>query len=83
MEFVDGTVVSYSAYVFNLCDRGLINKYSCLIIILSHVRIVHLFGTPSSSCSNTGSIRGDPYWTSREIGLELIELSNINKVSLV
>jgi hypothetical protein len=32
---------------------------------------------------NTGSIRGDPYWTSRKNSLELIELSSINKVSLV
>jgi hypothetical protein len=31
---------------------------------------------------NTGSIRDDPYWTSRENSLELIELSSINKVSL-
>ena len=23
-------------------------------------------GTPVSSCSNTGPMRGDPYWTSRE-----------------
>ena len=36
-----------------------------------------------SSCSNTGSIRDDPYWTSRKNNLELIELFNINKVSLV
>jgi hypothetical protein len=36
-----------------------------------------------SSCSNTGSIRDDPYWTSRANSLELIELSSINKVSLV
>jgi hypothetical protein len=40
-------------------------------------------GTPISSCSNTGSIRHDPYWISRENSLELIELSSINKVSLV
>jgi hypothetical protein len=33
--------------------------------------------------NNTGSIRDVPYWTSRENGLELIELSSINKVSLV
>jgi hypothetical protein len=33
--------------------------------------------------SNTGSIRDDPYWTSRKNSLELIELSSINKVSLV
>jgi hypothetical protein len=36
-----------------------------------------------SSCSNTGSIKDDPYWTSRENSLELIELSSIYKVSLV
>jgi hypothetical protein len=36
-----------------------------------------------SSCSNTGSIRDDSYWTSWENSLELIELSSINKVSLV
>ena len=36
-----------------------------------------------SSCSNTGSIRDDPYWTSRKNSLELIELSSINIVSLV
>ena len=36
-----------------------------------------------SSCSDTGSIRDDSYWTSRKNSLELIELSSINKVSLV
>jgi hypothetical protein len=36
-----------------------------------------------SSCSNTGSIRDDPYWISRKNSLELIELSIVNKVSLV
>ena len=36
-----------------------------------------------SSCSNTGSIRDDPYWTSRKNSLELIELSSVNKVCLV
>ena len=35
------------------------------------------------SCSNTESIRDDSYWTSRKNSLELIELSSINKVSLV
>jgi hypothetical protein len=30
-----------------------------------------------------GSIRDDPYWISKENSLELIELSSINKVSLV
>ena len=33
--------------------------------------------------SNTGSIRGDPDWISKKNSLELIELSSINKVSLV
>ena len=37
----------------------------------------------TSSCNNTGSIRDDLYWTSRKNSLELIELSSINKVSLV
>ena len=37
-----------------------------------------------SSCSNTGSIRDDPYWTSGKNSLELIELSSVTyKVSLV
>ena len=36
-----------------------------------------------SSCTNSGSIRDDPYWTSRKDSLELIKLSSINKVSLV
>jgi hypothetical protein len=35
-----------------------------------------------SSGSNTGSIRDNPYWTSRKNSLGLIELSSINKVSL-
>ncbi len=34
-----------------------------------------------SFCSNTGSIRDDPYWTSRKNSLELIELSSINNVN--
>ena len=40
-----------------------------------------------SSCSNTGLIGDDLYWTSgrkdRENSLELLELSSIYKVSLV
>ncbi len=32
-----------------------------------------------SSCSNTGSIKDVPYWTSRKNSLELVELSSINK----
>ena len=35
-----------------------------------------------ASCSNTGSIRDDPRWSSRENSLELMELSNINEVNL-
>ena len=78
-----------SARVFHLCDRGLIpeicSKLSCLIIISpqSHVRRSVLSSAAISFCSNTGSIRDDPYWTSRENSLELIELSSVNKVSLV
>ena len=45
---------------------------------INKVSLVKVF-----SCSNTGSIRDDPYWTSRKNSLELIELSSINKVSLV
>ena len=36
-----------------------------------------------SFCSNIGSIRDDPYWTSRKNSLELIKLFSMNKVSLV
>ena len=43
---------------------------------------IGLIKVPSSSI-NTGSIRDDPYWTSGKNSLELIELSSINKVSLV
>ena len=35
------------------------------------------------SCSNTGSIRDDPYWTSKANSLELIELSSLNIVASV
>ena len=38
---------------------------------------------PVQTCSNTGSIKDDLHWTSRENSLELIELSSINKVSFV
>ena len=34
-----------------------------------------------SSCSNTGSIRDDPYWTSRKNSLEQMELSSTNEVT--
>ena len=33
--------------------------------------------------SNTGSIRNDPYWTSRKNSLELIELSSISRTKNV
>ena len=36
-----------------------------------------------SFCSNIASIRDDPYCTSRQNSLELIELSSINKASVV
>ena len=45
-------------------------------------RQVYMFSL-GSFCSNTGSTRDNPYWTSRKNSLELIELSGINKVSLV
>ena len=44
---------------------------------------VSIFLVQIFSCSNTESIRDNPYWTSRKNSLELIELSSINKVSLV
>ena len=37
----------------------------------------------SKGIQSVRSIRDDPYWTSRKNSLELIELSSINKVSLV
>jgi hypothetical protein len=40
-------------------------------------------GLDYNTGSNTGSIRDDPYWTSRENSVKLIELSSVNKVSLV
>ena len=42
--------------------------------------------TISTKCiniCNTGSIRDGSYWISKKNSLELIELSSINKVSLV
>ena len=56
---------------------------------LVYVLVILLYLSPVSakilvsSCSNTGSIRDDPYWISRKNSLELIELSSIKKVSLV
>ncbi len=56
-----------------------LRKNSLEVIELSSINKVSL----GSSCSNTGSIRDDTYWTSRKNSLELIELSSINKISLV
>jgi hypothetical protein len=56
-------------------------KNSLELIALSSINKVSLVLV--SSCSNTGSIRDDPYWTSRKNSLELIEVTSINKVSLV
>ena len=61
---------------------GISRKNSLELIELSSINIVSLVLVQVSSCSNTGSIRDDPYWTSRENSLELIELSSINIVSL-
>ncbi len=51
-----------------------------------HTRQVGLVHVPfqfGSSKVYRGSIRDDAYWISRKNSLELIELSSINKVSLV
>ena len=53
-------------------------KNSLELIELSNIKLVQV-----SSCSNTGSIRDDSYWTSRKNSSQLIELSSINKVSLI
>jgi hypothetical protein len=47
------------------------------------IRILKSPGSLVFCGNNTGSIKDDPYWTSRVNSLELIELSSINKVSLV
>ena len=80
--------------VVDLCDQGLVTdrgmrpdyNFSSVTCEKNASNVTHCRFSPStlvSSCSNTGSIRDDPYWTSRENSLELIELSSINKVSLV
>ena len=56
-------------------------KNSLELIELSSINKVSLAWVPS--CSNTGSIRDDPYWISRKNSLELMELSSKNNVSLV
>ena len=60
----------------DLCEEKL--KTDRAIGLYDRVSLVYI-----TSSSNTGSIRDDPYWTSRKNSLELIELSSINKVSLV
>ena len=60
---------------------GPLRKNSLELIELSSKDKVSLVWV--SFCSNTGSIRDDPHWTSRKNSLELIELSSIDKVSLV
>ena len=55
-------------------------KNSLELIELSSINKVSLVQV--FSCSNTGSIRNDPYRTSRKNNLELIDLSSINKISL-
>ena len=56
-------------------------KNSLEMIELSSINKVSLVQV--SSCSNTGSIKDDPWWTSNKNSLKLIKLSSINKVSLV
>ena len=56
-------------------------KNSLELIELSSIKKISLVLV--SSCSDTGSIRDDPYWISRKNSLESIELSSTNKVSLV
>ena len=46
-------------------------KNSLELIELSSINKVGLVEV--SSCSNTGSIKDDPYWTSRKNSLELID----------
>ncbi len=62
---------------------GPLRKNSLELIELSSINKVSVVQVSFSS--NTGSMREDPYWTSRENSLELIwiELSSRNKVSLV
>ena len=60
---------------------GPLRKISIELIELSSINKVSLVKV--SFCSNTGSIRDDPYWTSRKNSLEVMEISSINKVSFV
>ena len=49
----------------------------------SELYVFNFLQYTQSSCVFSVSIRDDPYWISRKNSLELIELSSINKVSLV
>ena len=69
-EHSRGKIRVIDAFVLYLCEQVLISLW-----FASEDRV--------SSCSNTVSIRDDPYWTSKKNSLELIELSSINNVSLV
>jgi hypothetical protein len=51
--------------------------------LLSQPYIIQLFSYLSKPFGIYWEIRDDPCWTSRKNSLELIELSSINKVSLV
>ena len=44
-------------------------------------RAIYSINKISFSCSNTGAIKGDPYWTCRKNSLHLIKLSSINELS--
>jgi hypothetical protein len=65
------------------CELGSVSEILNRLVLISSQLHARRLRTPVSSCGNTGSIRDDSYWTSRENSLELIELSSINKVSLV
>ena len=69
-------------FVFDLIDsvkHGAVYQYTRTQQYV--IKIIQ--GIQFLSCSNTGSIRDDPHRTCRKNSLELIELSSINKVSLV
>ena len=65
-------------YPVNLDPYWASRKYSLELSSINKVSLVQV-----STCSNTRSIRDDTYWTSREKSLVLIQLSSMNKVSLV
>jgi hypothetical protein len=61
-------------YNFTLVKCG---KTAVSLILPNQPVFFHVFQVP------TKVTLGDPYWTSRENSLELIELSSINKISSV